>query len=249
MVSREMEGFMAHAQNTNALNYCISSRRALFANWNLLESVPKVNGFFSQFPRELSDTWWLLYGMDRPFPERFADFLGISRISSSETLFTWAHRTNALPLVTAGQQPVFANATNTLRAIASADFNPASVVYLSEELRASATVTNAAPARVLTTSWSAESLSIEVEADAPAWVVVAQTYYHPWHAYMDEREVSIHRANHAFQAIEIPAGRHSLALRYVDHAFKLGVCLSLATLAFVISGLAWFSRRPLKTEY
>ena len=238
MVSRDMEGFMAHAQNPDALNYCIGARRAAFANWNLLDGVPKANGMFSQFPRELSDTWWLLYGTDRPFPERFADFLGITRISSSEVLFTWAHRTNALPLVTSGQQPIFANATNTLRALASPEFDPTKVVYLPDSLRPLATVTNAASARVLSTRWTAQELRLEVEADAPAWLVIAQTYYHPWKAFVGERELPLHRANHAFQALEISAGLQQVTLRYVDHAFTLGVCLSLATLSAVLFALA-----------
>ncbi|KAF0178143.1 MAG: hypothetical protein FD161_2080 [Limisphaerales bacterium] len=251
MVSREMEGFMAHAHNPDALNYCIGARRALFANWNLLDGVPKANGFFSQFPRELSDTWWLLYGHDRPFPERFADFLGITRISSSETLFTWTHRTNALPLVTAGMEPVFTDATNTLRELVDTGYDPAGIVFLPKELLAISRATNASAitrATVLSTRWARESLSIEVEANAPVWVVIAQTYYHPWKAFEGERELPIRRANHAFQAIEVSAGRHTIELRYVDHAFRLGAAFSLTTLALVLFGLLR-ARRPLITEH
>ena len=249
MVSREMEGFMAHAHNPDALNYCIGARRAAFANWNLLDSVPKVNGFFSQFPRELSDTWWLLYGPDRTFPEGLADFLGVTRISSSETLFTWADRTNALPLVTIGQRPTFANTTITLRALASADFEPGKAVYLPAELRAYAQATNAVKARILSTYWNAQTLQLEVEAEGPAWVVIAQTYYHAWKAFEGERELPIRRANHAFQAVEVSAGRHIIELRYVDQAFRFGMILSLGTLAGVILSWLWLSRRPLNTEH
>jgi hypothetical protein len=251
MVSREMEGFMAHAHNPDALNYCIGARRALFANWNLLDGVPKANGFFSQFPRELSDTWWLLYGHDRPFPERFADFLGITRISSSETLFTWVHRTNALPLVTAGMEPVFTDATNTLRELVDTGYDPAGIVFLPKELLAVSRATNASAitrATVLSTRWERESLSIKVEANAPVWVVIAQTYYHPWKAFEGDRELPIRRANHAFQAIEVTEGHHHIELRYVDHAFRLGALLSLTTLALVLFGLLR-TRGPLKTDH
>ncbi|PAW85286.1 MAG: hypothetical protein B9S33_10010 [Pedosphaera sp. Tous-C6FEB] len=250
MVSREMEGFMAHAHNPNALNYCIGARRAAFANWNLLDGVPKANGFFSQFPRELSDTWWLLYDPARPFPERFADFLGITRISSNDALFTWAHRTNALPLVTAGAEPVFTDATNTLRELTGSGYYPAGNVFLPKELLAVSRATNASAitrATVLSTSWDRESLSIEVEANAPVWVVIAQTYYHPWKAFEGGRELPVRRANHAFQAVEIGAGRHSIQLHYVDRAFQLGAALSLGTLGCVMAGLARLSRRPLNT--
>ncbi len=237
LITREMEVFMAHASNPDALNYCIGARRALFANWNLLEDVPKANGFLSLFPHELSETWRLLYGFGQPFPERFADFLGVTHASSSDALFTWAHRANALPLVTAGQQPIFTNPTNTLRALASPDFNPAQVVYLPETLRPLSTVTNAASARVLSTRWGAGAVRIEVETDAPAWVVIAQTHFHPWTAFVGERCVPIHRANHAFQALEVPAGCHSVELRYVDPAFQLGGAVSFASL--LCAGLWW----------
>ncbi len=251
MVSREMEGFMAHAQNPNALNYSIGARRAAFANWNLLDGVPKANGFFSQFPRELSETWWLLYDPARSFPDRFADFLGITHISSSETLFTWTQRTNALPLVTAGAEPVFTDATNTLRELADTGFDPAGNVFLPKELLAVSGATNASAitrATVLSTRWDRESISIEVEANAPVWVVIAQTYYHPWKAFEGDRELPIRRANHAFQAIEISAGRHHIELRYVDHAFRLGALLSLTTLALVLLGILR-TRGPLKTGH
>ncbi|MFM8470888.1 MAG: hypothetical protein ACKODH_13150 [Limisphaerales bacterium] len=241
MVSREMEGFMAHAQNTNELNYCIGARRAAFANWNLLDAVPKVNGMFSQFPRELSDTWWLLYGMDRPFPERFADFLGITRISSSDMLFTWAHRTNAQPLVTAGAEPIFTDATNTLRELVGSGYDPAGIVFLPKELLAVSRATNTSAvtrATVLSTRWGRESLSVDVEANAPVWVVIAQTFYHPWKAFEGERELPIRRANHAFQAVEVSEGRHTIELRYVDHAFQLGAALSLASL--LLCGALWW---------
>lgn len=242
MVSREMEGFMAHAQNTDALNYCIGARRAAFANWNLLDAVPKVNGMFSQFPRELSDTWWLLYGHDRPFPERFADFLGITRISSSNTLFTWTHRTNAQPLITAGAEPIFTDAASTLRELVGLGYDPKGNVFLPKELAAVSLATNTSAITrvpVLSTRWEREAISIEVEANAPVWVVIAQTYYHPWKAFEGERELPIRRANHAFQAVEIQPGRHRLELRYVDHTFRLGVALSVAGL--LLCAVLWWN--------
>jgi len=245
LIAREMEILMAHASNPDALNYCSGVRRALFTNWNLLEAVPKANGFFSLFPRELFDTWRLLYGFEHPFPERFADFLGVTRISSGDVLFTWAHRTTALPLVTAGPEPVFTDATNTLRELVGTGYDPAGIVFLPKELLAVSRAINAGAitrATVLSTRWERESIRIEVEANAPVWVVIAQTYYHPWKAFAGDRELPIRRANHAFQAVEVSEGRHTIELRYVDHAFRLGMVLSLTTLAAVLLGLLWFRR-------
>jgi uncharacterized membrane protein YfhO len=57
---------------------------------------------------------------------------------------------------------------------------------------------------------------------------------------VDGQTVPLLRANHAFQAVAVPAGRHELVLRYRDRAFQLGAVLSLGTLA----GLA-LARRAL----
>jgi uncharacterized membrane protein YfhO len=61
-------------------------------------------------------------------------------------------------------------------------------------------------------------------------VVVAQAFYHPWRAYVDGAPVRLWRANYAFQAVEVPAGRHRLELVYEDKTFRAGSAVSLATL-------------------
>jgi uncharacterized membrane protein YfhO len=73
-------------------------------------------------------------------------------------------------------------------------------------------------------------VDIEVEAAEPSLVVVAQTYYHDWHARLDGadgREPLLLRANHAFQAVEIPAGKHHIHFYYEDCAFEAGAAVSM----------------------
>ena len=261
-ITREMEGFMAHASNPDALNYIIGARRALFANWNLLEGVPKANGFFSLYPREQAETKRLLYDLDQPFPERFADFLGLTRASSSDALFTWAHRTTALPLITAGQRPEFAAAEISLPAMAGTNWNSAKTVFLhpwdealvpsagdlqspsvanestERRLQNACTVT----AKVLSTKWTAQRIECEVESPAPTLVVIAQSFYHPWKATVNGQPANLLRANHAFQAVPVPAGRSTVRLEYVDHHFRLGIVLS--ALGLIACIVLWWRSRP-----
>ncbi len=82
---------------------------------------------------------------------------------------------------------------------------------------------------------------MQVDAAAPAMVVVAQAFYHPWHAYVDGARVPLARANHAFQALEVPAGQHRVELVYEDKMFHAGRVISLA--ACLGCGLAWILRR------
>jgi uncharacterized membrane protein YfhO len=80
-------------------------------------------------------------------------------------------------------------------------------------------------------SFAAERIVLKVEAEAPAWVVVAQNYYPAWKARVDDRAAPIRRANYTFQAVEVPAGKHTVTLQYEDKVFRLGLAISLATIA------------------
>ena len=72
---------------------------------------------------------------------------------------------------------------------------------------------------------------------------MAQSFYHPWQAEVDGQLVPLLHANHAFQALEVPAGRHRVTLAYRDGKFLVGGLISLATLAgcviYCLRGAVW----------
>jgi hypothetical protein len=100
--------------------------------------------------------------------------------------------------------------------------------------------TNISDARITATHWAAQRAQFAVEAATPAMVVIAQSFYHNWRAFVDGRPVPLWRANHAFQALEVPAGRHEVTLVYQDTAFHFGVIISTLT---GITCLVLLSRR------
>jgi len=73
-------------------------------------------------------------------------------------------------------------------------------------------------------------------------VVIAQTWYRPWRAFVDGTGTRILRANYAFQALQVPAGRHTVRLIYKDSLFAIGAVISLATLAAAAFGVFWTRR-------
>ena len=75
---------------------------------------------------------------------------------------------------------------------------------------------------------------------------MAQTYYPAWRAFVDGARTPLWRANHAFQALEVPAGTHRVRLVYVDTRFRLGAVVSAAT--FLICLVIGFrNERPTST--
>jgi hypothetical protein len=208
-------------------NNYLAKRLGYCANCNTLDAVPKVDGFFSLTPRENDDLISLLYGMTNADFPRLEDFMGVSQITAPDQFFHWQARKTFLPLVTAGQQPVFMNDTNTLTAVFQPNFDGSKIVVLSSEAKPLVTVTNPTNARVLNSKFTTQRVDIEVEASEPSLVVVAQTWYHNWRVYVDDQPTHLLRANHAFQAFQVPAGRHYIRLAYEDLAFQFGAAVSI----------------------
>jgi len=229
------DAFIHFASGDPKRNY-LAKRAGYCANVNLLDAVPKVDGFFSLAPRESDDVLSLFYTTTNADFPRLEDFLGVSQITAPGEMFKWQARTNFLPLATAGQKPVYLDDADVLHGMARAGFDGSKIVYLPPEAKPFVTVTNQTAARVLKSKFGIQSADIEVLAEAPSLVVVAQTWYHDWRADVDGHPARLLRANHAFQAVEVPAGRHRVQLTYRDRAFEIGAVISLlALLACFIS--------------
>ena len=84
-----------------------------------------------------------------------------------------------------------------------------------------------------------EGSKLRMEADmaAPGYVVVSETAWPGWRAYLDGRRVRILRANQAFLAVYVPAGRHEIRLRYLPQSFVVGRTISVAVAALLLIAL------------
>lgn len=74
-----------------------------------------------------------------------------------------------------------------------------------------------------------DRLIIETEASGPGHLVLLDAYDPGWRATLDGRDVAVLRANVAFRAVAVPAGRHRVELRYRPTSVAVGVWLSAAT--------------------
>jgi hypothetical protein len=213
--------------------------RAVFlGDCNLLDNLPKVDGFFSVYLREPDRILWLLDGSGGERLARLEDFLGVSQTIAPGKVFDWTPRSTYLPTVSAGQEPIFADDQTTFAAIAqgTADFRAS--VYLPIGAKSEITAKRAPGARIIDRQFEANRAAILVESPAPAMVLISQAYYHNWQGAVDGKPAPIWRANYAFQALQIPAGRHKLTLVYKDNLFQVGMIL--AVLAGLVCAALWF---------
>jgi hypothetical protein len=213
-----------------------SRRFALFANCNLLDNISKCDGFF---PLDLREQ--LPFTAVEPTPS-LLDFLGVSQVLVLDgNNFNWQARSTFLPLITGGQQPVFADENAAVQQVIGTNFNPRQEVFLPVEAKSFAAAVVPATVNILSSNFSGQRIEARVQAAAPAVVVFAQTYYHPWHAYVDGRPTPLWRANYGFQAVLIPAGEHQVRLCYEDGAFRTGVIISTITLTVCL--IFWYRLR------
>jgi len=99
---------------------------------------------------------------------------------------------------------------------------------------------------VLDATFANQRISIQTEAPAASLVVISQSHYPAWRAYVDGRPATIWRANYAFQALQVPAGRHQVQLIYQDRAFLTGAVLS--GLGLLACAALWSGRFIMITE-
>ncbi|MEO8426402.1 MAG: hypothetical protein ABI651_04740 [Verrucomicrobiota bacterium] len=238
MITPEADMKLRYSNSSKPLTDYICSRLGLFSNCNLLEDIPKLNGFYSLYLREAGEVTSLIYTWTNgPLPALY-DFLGVSQITRPGEYFEWTNRSSFMPLVTTGQKAGFADDPATLALLTETNFNPRATVYLPLEAKSQIAITKQTEAKIVRSNFSAHHAEIIVEAKQPSLVVIAQAFYHPWRAYVDGRPEKIWRANYGFQAIPVATGQHTVRLAYEDKQFRRGSVVSVAALLFCVLGLA-----------
>ena len=229
MISPEAEKHLLRSHVGDAMSDFMGKRLALWSNLNLLEAIPKVNGSSTLQLREEKQVEKLLYSDTNSIGPGLVDFLAVSHVTKPGTVIEWSTRSNFCPMITTGQKPVFATPEATLDLLASAGFDPRRVVYLPPESQPLVTLTNQSRSRILGQRFGSHRIEFEVEAEDPALVVIAQSFFHPWKAAIDGNRVQVLKANYAFQAILVPKGRHVVLMVYEDRSFLLGSLISALT--------------------
>lgn len=241
MISPPMEEALSGLAHPDASTMFTGHRRMLSSDCNLIDGIPKVNGFFSLYLRDANVVTRQLYRSTN-YTLPLLDFLGITQRSDDAELFKWHARPTAMPLITAGQAPQFVGTQETFTNIFARDFNPRGTVYLPLEMQATLGAVRPGAVQILSTKSQRERVTVETSATAPSLVVIAQAHAPGWRATVDGQPVPLMKANYAFQAVVVPAGAHRVELRYRDRFLGTGALLSGFSLLGCVAGIFW--RRP-----
>lgn len=76
---------------------------------------------------------------------------------------------------------------------------------------------------------------ITAEMEHDGWIVISESAWNGWRAYVDGRRVQMQRANISFLSVFVPAGSHRVKLVYLPRAFVIGRAISFPTVAGLVA--------------
>ena len=141
-----------------------------------------------------------------------------------------------------------AAAGEALSLLATGEVDPRRTALLETEPPALATAANPASDRVTLTDSEPDRLRLTTTTDAPGLLMLSESYDPGWRAYIDGEPAPVLVADYLLRAVPLPAGEHSVELRYEPQSLQIGVAIStataLATLVplFVIGWRMWHLR-------
>jgi hypothetical protein len=83
--------------------------------------------------------------------------------------------------------------------------------------------------------YEADQMRLETSTGAPGLLVLSEVYYPAWKAYVDGSPVPVYPTDHLLRSVPIPAGEHTVELRYESWTLQAGVEISLATCASFVA--------------
>lgn len=180
---------------------------------------------------------WEYRGSDRE-PEAF-DFLagGVRRL---DTYSVWMNQ-NAFPRAFLVRQALPSPGRDELVAeFAKADFE--NVVYLhglSEPVTRGDISRGARKVQIV--RYEPNEVHVALENAGPGFLVLTDVWFSGWECTIDGEDTEIHRANHAFRAVEVPAGAHDVIFRFRPKLYERGRFVSFlflgATLLLLVGSL------------
>jgi hypothetical protein len=86
----------------------------------------------------------------------------------------------------------------------------------------------------LTITGDTTNLSVAVDATAPGYVVLKQSWYPGWQATVDGKRVDLYRADLALSAVAVPAGKHTVRFSYQPGSLTVGLVISAIGVLLVV---------------
>jgi len=167
----------------------------------------------------------------RQLPEK-----GIRLVNHFPRYFSWLYRIEGtVPRVYVVNRTFFErDPKQTLHRLSLAEFDPLREVVTDNAIPIRPYGSGSFEGRARIEHYENSLVTIQTTANEDGILVLADSFYPGWKAYVDGKETKIFRANHFFRAVTIPKGEHRIEFRYQPQSFKLGLIISLISLTCLV---------------
>ncbi len=93
-------------------------------------------------------------------------------------------------------------------------------------------------AKITLTAYEPNELTYKLSSKNGGLVVLSEVYYPGWNATLDGNDIKIGRADYILRALRVPAGEHTLVLKFDPQSLHTTETLAYAALAIMILALA-----------
>lgn len=242
-----------------SLHKAVETSKDLLANNRMMEfDIYDAWGYDSSKLDGNNEIAKLIYRSETPINTNLLNLLSIKYISSHDSLNCYGYKKvnstghatiylneRHLPKVMLLRKSiVFDDNSKLLDYMSTRKFNPKKEILFSREAQfsditsSSSDISKKEPRvrqdAVEITKYNPREVEIEVSAKAKAFLLLNDTYYPGWKAYIDGEKVEIYRANFFLRGIKVPAGKHSILFVYDPISFKIGSVISAIGILIII---------------
>ena len=210
-------------------------RAVILPNLNMLDGIPSVNNFDPLVPGHYARWMEMLEQVDPPTEKQLLDWMGVTVVEKQNPArdvgvsFYPREADSRVKWVPCAR--FVSDEEQVWERIASGQVDlKTEVLLVGPDQPAPEDCSSRDKGRAVLVSESPNQIVIRTEAESSGWLVLADTWYPGWKAWVDGERLSVRRANGMFRVVELPAGEYLVQVQYMP----LEILIS-----FGISFFAW----------
>jgi len=206
-------------------------RAVILPNLNMLDGIPSVNNFDPLVPGHYARWMEMLEQVDAQTEKQLLDWIGVTVVEKQNPArdlgMSYFPRDAGSRVKWVPCARFVADQEQVWERIASGQMDlDAEVLLKGADQPTPEDCSSRDKGRAVLVSESPNHLVIRTESESSGWLVLANTWYPGWKAWVDGERLSVRRANGVFRAVPVGPGEQQVVLRYLPMAFYLGLIVS-----------------------
>jgi hypothetical protein len=93
------------------------------------------------------------------------------------------------------------------------------------------------------TRYDAREIDVKVTTDKPGILVLSEVWYPAWKVQLDGNDAELLTADYSLRGVAIPAGTHTVTMRYESGSFSAGMWITIATTLLAVAGVVLMRKK------